>query len=295
MEVLRLSVEKSGPPQRLVSTSREWESSVVGPPLELPDGRGVLLPAKPLGHSRLLVVGRDVPDSFLSDDREEANGPCTLVGERGLAYLTGPRGSRRVKLVEVEKDRIRTVHTFKSFSADGLASLVAAPDGNKLYFVRRAEAKVEVVEVPARDREEQPPQFVADGNGLAVHPKSGELLIQRFRKAGVRLYRLPKGETEPVEVPVMDKSPEGRVLRMSASALGDRAIHPDGRVLVSVTFPDSWFWGMAVLKPDDGTLTPLPVVYDGDLMTASWGRDGKSVLATGFPLRSELWCFTPPK
>ena len=77
-------------------------------------------------------------------------------------------------------------------------------------------------------------------------------------------------------------------LRLARAPMGDRAIHEDGRVLVPVTSPDTWFWRVAVLNPD-GTLTPLPVVYDGDLLPAAWAKDGKSILALGFPFRSELW------
>jgi hypothetical protein len=39
----------------------------------------------------------------------------------------------------------------------------------------------------------------------------------------------------------------------------------------------------------------MPITYDGDLLMATWCKDGKSILATGYPFRSNLYRFSPQK
>jgi hypothetical protein len=286
LEVLRVALDKPGVPERIASTSRQLETGLLGPPLELPHDRGVLLASKSLGRSRLLAAAEGNLEVISTDDREEATVPAVLVGSQRLAYLTGPRGQRRIKLVEVEPDRVAPLRTLR-FPADGLSSLAASPTGDKLYFVR--EGVVFEVDLTAGDTEEGLPQLVTQGDGVAVHPVTGELLLQRFEAEGVRLYRLPRRGAVEAPFPVKEKP-----LRLAAYPFGDRAIHKDGRVLIGVTSPDTWYWRAAVLSPE-GELTPLPTTYDGEMFLPAWSRDGKTILAIGFPIRSELWRFTPPK
>ena len=275
VEVLRFAADEKGPPTCVASTSKEWETGLVRP-VELPDGR-VILPSKSLGRSRLLAAGRGEPELLLPDDREDSTEPATLVGAKQLAFLSGPRGSRRVKLVERGEDRVRPVRTLKKVAADGLTTLVASPKGDTLYYAYRGK----VWAAPVDDSAE--PRPVTDGDGVGVYPDSGDLLIQQFKKEGVHLYRVPEkgGMRDEMKVIMEEK------LRLAPHALGAQAIHKDGRVLIPVTSADSWFWRVGVLEKG-GRLTLLPVTYDGEIIPASWDREGK-VLAMGFPLRSELW------
>jgi hypothetical protein len=121
---------------------------------------------------------------------------------------------------------------------------------------------------------------------VAVYPATGELLIQRFEKAGVRLFRLPRPTGRPADVKVKQGS-----LRLAPLALGGGAIHPDGRVLVASTAKDSMFWRPALLQPG-GDLQPIPAAYEGDIFPTGWGK-GERVLGMGYALRSELWRLTP--
>lgn len=274
LEVLRFAADEKGPPTVVASTSKEWETSMVRP-VELPGGR-VVLPSKSLGRSRLLAAGAGDPEVLLPGDREESTHPATLVGANRLAFLSGPRGGRRVKVVEVAEDRVRPVRTLKQFAADGLTTLVASPRGDVLYFVRQGDVYAAAVDDTGA------PRRVTNGDGVGVYPDSGDLLIQRFEKEGVRLCRIPEKGGEPTDIPVT----EGK-LRLAPYPLGAQAIHKDGRVLVPVTSADSWFWRVGVLQKD-ATLTPIPVTYEGEIFPAGWDKQDK-VLAIGYPLRSELW------
>jgi hypothetical protein len=121
---------------------------------------------------------------------------------------------------------------------------------------------------------------------VAVYPATGELLIQRFERAGVRLFRLPRPAGRPEEVRV-----KRGALRLVTLAIGGGAIHRDGRVLVGSTSRDSWYWRPAVLLPG-GELRPVPAAYEGDIYPAGWS-EGDRALGTGYPLRSELWRLLP--
>jgi hypothetical protein len=142
-----------------------------------------------------------------------------------------------------------------------------------------------VWKVPADDSGD--PEDLGAGDGVAVHPVTGELLLQRFEKNGVRLYRVPRPGGPRKEVKVRPGA-----LRLALAPLGARAIDRDGRVLVTATSKDFWFWRAALLDLGTGALTLIPVEFDGDIFFANWGREGK-VLGMGYNYKSELWRVKP--
>ena len=148
-EVLRFDAEEKGPPKRIATTSREWETGQLGPPLELPDGR-VLLSSKSLGPQSAPGGRRRLLPRSASARRpgriDDPRGPRRSPDK--LAYLSGPRGHRRLKLVELDKTGVRNVTTLKDFTADGIMNLVASRDGSNLYF--RRDGKVREVKVSVK-------------------------------------------------------------------------------------------------------------------------------------------------
>jgi hypothetical protein len=132
----------------------------------------------------------------------------------------------------------------------------------------------------------RPPEKIGAGDGVAVDPRTGALLIQRFDNRGAHLFRLAKPGARLVEVPVAPGP-----LRLGPVTLAAGAVHEDGRVLVTAASGESVFWRPAVLGPE-GRLQPLPVKFDGDVIPSAWTKDGK-VLGMGYALRGELWRFAP--
>jgi hypothetical protein len=61
-------------------------------------------------------------------------------------------------------------------------------------------------------------------------------------------------------------------------------------MLVNVSPADSWFYRVAVLDLAAGHITPIPIIYSGDTLTANWTADGQ-VLSVGLPLTSHIWRF----
>lgn len=77
---------------------------------------------------------------------------------------------------------------------------------------------------------------------------------------------------------------------MAPVSIGSRALSRDGKLLINVSPPDSWFYRIAVLDLATGHVMPVPVTYAGDAMTGNWTPDGQ-VLSVGLPLSSHTWRF----
>jgi len=91
------------------------------------------------------------------------------------------------------------------------------------------------------------------------------------------------GETSPIRTPA-------GVAFSSGQPLGPGAVGRDGRILISGTTLDSWFYPVNVIDPDAGTVRRLPLRYDGDVLSLSWNQSGE--LVTGASLmRSLIWRF----
>ncbi len=279
--ILRFPAE-GGRAEQVASLSRGWaQTGAAGYPAELPDGR-VVLPSKVSGRDRLLVAqaGKD-PVPLLEQDKGETAPPVARVGERRLAFLAGSGKDRQLRIGELEEDQVSLVGTVKGVPGYGLTGLASSPDGKTLYYVHTSQ----VWEVPTDSS--RPPQKVEAGDGVAVHPETGALLIQRFEPTGVRLYRLPRPGGPLKEIKV-GPGP----LRLAPSLIGARAVDRRGRVLVASASKVSWFWRAAVLDPESGALEPVRVDFEGDIYLANWARDGK-ILGVGYTYKSELWRLTP--
>jgi hypothetical protein len=281
LELLRFAAD-GGRPERVASLSRGWgATSLGGQPVELPDGR-VVLPSKVSGRERLVagLPGKE-PVPLLEQDKGETAPPAVLVGDRQLAFVAGSDSGRQLKIAELEDDQVHIVRSLKGVPAAQLKGLAAAPDGKTLYYVHANQ----VWEVPTDGS--RPPRKVEPGDGVAVHPVTGGLLVQRFEETGVRLYQVPRQGGAAKEVKLQPGT-----LRLAPVPVGARAMDKGGRVLVTVASKNSWFWRTALLDPAAGTLEPVRVEFDGDIYLPNWGRDGK-VLGMGYTYKSELWRLTP--
>ncbi len=282
-EVLRFA-EAGGAVQRVASTSQRGYFEVNFHPVELPDGR-VLLPSRVGGSTRLLAgfAGQD-PMPLL--EGVETAPPAAVVGERRLAFVAGSGKDRRLTVAELVDNNLRIYHNLEGVPVEGLRWLAASPDGETLYYVWAR--RVWAVPVGGGDSRE-----VGPGDGVAVHPVSGDLIVHRLEREGVGLYRVdPKSPEMPKKIEVRAIDDKGLRLAPAAGCNG-RAIDDKGRLLVTTTTKDSWLWRVAVLDPE-GTLRPILVDFEGDLYLPGWDKDGK-VLAMGHSYKSDLWRLTPRK
>jgi predicted Ser/Thr protein kinase len=280
-EVLRFA-EAGGPVLRVASSSQGYFEGLFQA-VELPDGR-VLLPSKVSGRDRLLAgfAGKDLVP--LLEARVETAPPAAVVGGRRLAFVAGSVKERHLTVADLVDDSVRISHALEDVPGDGLRGLAASPNGETLYYVRARR----VWAVPVGGGE---PREVGSGDGVAVHPVSGDLIVHRLGPKGLGLYGMAPEGGAPREIEVRPVL-EGLRLAPAAGCSG-RAIDDKGRLLVTTTTKDSWYWRVAVLDPE-GTLSPIPVDFEGDLYLPRWDKDG-NVLAMGYSYKSELWRLTPRK
>jgi hypothetical protein len=251
--------------------------------VELPDGR-VLLPSRVSGRDRLLAgfAGKDLVP--LLEERVETGLPAAVVGGRRLAFVAGSGKDRRLTVADLVEDNVRISHALEDVPGEGLRWLGASPNGETLYYVRARR----VWAIPVGGGK---PREVGPGDGVAVHPVSGDLVVHRLGQEGVGLYGVAPEGGAPREIKVRRVLKDLRLA--PAAGCSGRAIDDKGRLLVTTTTKDSWFWRVAVLEPE-GTLSPIPVEFEGDIYLPSWDKDGK-VLAMGYSYKSDLWRLTPRK
>jgi serine/threonine protein kinase len=271
-ELLRFSA-MGGVPDQLVTIAGNLLTS----PVQLPDG-GMLIPNQVLGRRRLLI---SAPDGLLRpflDLAEQATPPATLVGENLVAFLSGGVGQPpRITVATMPEGRI--VRRFEETRGIAPQSLVASPDGKTLYYVNAGSLFAVGIEGGK-------PRNLRPANGVAVDPRgpTPSLVVQVNELDGVRLYRVPLDGGS--QLPILFASP----LRLAPIPISATAVGPDGRIAVTVTSPDTWFRGVALLDPSTAVLERLPVTFDGDIQYPAWGRDG-TMLAVGVSIRSSLWRF----
>jgi serine/threonine protein kinase/sugar lactone lactonase YvrE len=271
-ELLRFSA-MGGVPDQLVTIAGNLLTS----PVALPDG-GMLIPNQVLGRRRLLVSAPDGQLRQFLDLAEQATPPATLVGENHVAFLSGGVGQPPLITVATTPEG-RIVRRLEETRGIAPQSLVASPDGKTLYYVNAGS-------LFAIGIEGGKPRNLRPANSVAVDASgpTPSLVVQVNELDAVRLYRVPlEGGSQ---LPILFASP----LRLAPIPISATAVGPNGRIAVTVTSPDTWFRGVALLDPATAVLERLPVAFDGDIQYPAWGRDG-TMLAVGVSIRSSLWRF----
>ena len=271
-ELLRFSA-MGGVPDQLVTIA----GNLMSGPVALPDG-GLLIPNQVLGRRRLLVSAPDGQLRQFLDLAEQATPPATLVGENLVAFLSGGVGQPPLITIATTQEG-RIVRRLEETRGIAPQSLAASPDGKTLYYVNAGS-------LFAVGTEGGKPRNLRPANGVAVDATgtAPSLIVQVNELDAVRLYRVPLDGSS--QLPILYASP----LRLAPIPISTTAVGPGGRIAVTVTSPDTWFRGVALLDPATAVLERLPVTFDGDVQYPAWGRDG-TMLAVGVSPRSSLWRF----
>ena len=271
-ELLRFS-PMGGVPDQLVTIAGNLLTS----PVPLPDG-GLLIPNQVLGRRRLLISAPDGQLRPFLDLAEQATPPATLVGESHVAFLSGSVGQPPLITIATTPEG-RIVRRLEETRGIAPQSLAASPDGKTLYYVNAGS-------LFAIGTDGGKPRNLRPANSVAVDATGPvpSLVVQVNELDAVRLYRVPLDGGS--QLPILFAS----TLRLAPIPLSSTAVGPDGRIAVTVTSPDTWFRGVALLDPATAILERLPVTFDGDVQYPAWGRDG-TMLAVGASIRSSLWRF----
>ena len=159
-----------------------------------------------------------------------------------------------------------------------LTPTIRHPDGNTLYY---SSDRV-IWAIPASGGT---PQRIAEGDAVAVHPNGKELILKRDENSGGHLFRVSLSGGPPREIAISGD------WALAPMPIGQSAVDKDGKILIPVSPPDSWFYRLAILDLATGRVSSIPLTYTGDAINGNWTRDGR-VLAVGLPLKSQVWRFS---
>jgi hypothetical protein len=274
VEILRSSAS-GGAPELLVGPKSSARNQFMS--FELPDGR-VVLDSVVAGRSRLVAARPGSEATPFIATKEESRFPGCRLGEAELAFLLGRPDHSVVAVASLADGRI--VRRIENIPGDQVTDLAASPDGKTLYYA----ASQTIWAISASGGT---PHRIAPGDAVAADPNGKDLIVQLNEKEGVRLTRVAVSGGEE-EQPIPFQS----ALKLTTVTISPRAVGKDGRMLLSISTPDSWFYGMGILDPRSGKLDRIPMNFAGDLLAPGWLDDGR-VLTSGWPNKSGIWRFTP--
>ncbi len=240
----------------------------------LPDGR-VLTVVSILGRTRLMAIEAGKDPAPLINTSEETAAPMTPAGDRRVAFMTGAAPRQTIAIADTSNGRILDRI---SPGKGEILSLAASPDGATLYFAAGGSIWSIASTGGAVTR-------IGAGDGVAAHPDGTELVIVRHESSRTLLFRVPSrgGQERPI---VLDKSAP------PFSYISPGAIRRDGRMLLSLNVPDSWFNPLAILDMSSGRITRLAGDRVSDLPSAAWLPNG-SIAALRLGMASTIWRFHP--
>ena len=241
--------------------------------LPLPDGR-TLVAVLAGGGSRVMTVAPGKEPSPFLGTAEETDGPLALVGGDRVALMLGTGADRAIAIASIATGQL--LHRLPGLHPKSLAG---SPDGTTIYYV----ASNAVWAVPAGGGRAR---RIHAGDAVAADPGGRYLIVEVDDTSRAHLIRVPLDGGAESEIAVTS------ALRVAAgSSLSSNAVGVDGRIVVQVAPPSSWFWPAAILDPKTGKLDVLPpgVSYD---MRGGWSSDGH-VVYYSLGLESTLWRFRP--
>jgi eukaryotic-like serine/threonine-protein kinase len=262
-----------GAPERLAKTP----AGLAMTPVEFPDGR-LLVPGVVAGRRQLLVTGADGELRPLLGSSEAAFPPVALAPSGVVAFLTGASGAPpQLGIASVADGRLLKRYALPRGTVP--AALAASRDGKTFFFADGGT-------ISSLDAATGATKPLCAGHGVAGDPTADEIVVQRNAASGVQLVRVALATGAETPIPVTGP------LKLAPAALAQGAIGPDRRILVAVISQDTWAPVPALLDPGTGSVTAVPVSYDGEIVATAWGRNGL-VLGMGLGSRGEFWVFRP--
>ena len=242
------------------------------PMLPLSDGRTLISVAAGTGTRVVAIApGREATPFLLTS--ESTSGPLALLGHDRVAMAIGSGANRGVVIVSIATGQM--VQRLAGLTPTVMAG---SPDGRTLYF-NKAGAIWAMPSVGGAVRR------IRDGDGIAVDPGGRYLVVQVNDVRQSRLIRVPLDGSAESDIAI-----RGERRLAGGTFLASNAVGPDGRILISVSSPSSWFLSEAILDPKTGNLTILPGATAD--MQGGWSSDGRAVYYAQ-EIQSALWRFRP--
>jgi Tol biopolymer transport system component/predicted Ser/Thr protein kinase len=240
----------------------------------LPDGRAVVA-IRASGQSRLVVVQKGKDPAPLVNTAEETMAPLSTCGPLEVAFMIGPAPHETIAFTEPASGRIvRRIAPGKG----PVESLTCSPDGQTVYFSARGV-------IWSTSSSGGQARNLRAGDRVVADP-SGRRVIVQVRGIQSQLLSVPLDGSPEREIP-LDRS-----IPLAHSPISTSCLNADGRLLVPLAPPDSWFNPPAVLDTATGRITRIPSDNQSDHRSMGWTSDGQ-VIALKNGLRATMWKFQP--
>ena len=245
-------------------------------PLSLPDGR-TLVSTIVGGRTRVVAIAPNRDPAPLLESSDETRPPMTMLGSDAVALIVGAAPKETIAVVSVTDGHI--IRTLANVDGGAVRGLAGSRDGSRLFYV------VDGTIWLSQDGG-TPTRFHA-GDRVAVSPDGRYVVIELYERGGGRLIRVNMDGTGEQEYVIRS------ALRPATQGLFSSGVGPDGRLLVRVAQPDSWYFPLGLLDPTTGQLKKVWPEIEAD-MFGGWTQDGRP-MAVSNPTFSEIWRFTPDR
>jgi hypothetical protein len=131
------------------------------------------------------------------------------------------------------------------------------------------------------------PRRLTDADAVALHPKTGEIILQRNETGGVHYFKfdVSSGRNQQIQIRSAEAPP-------AVGPLSSGAIAPDGRMVFPLNPAEVFAWAVGVLDPVSLSIKRVPMNYSGGLNSVAWTNDGGIIFA-GVRMQSSIWRFRP--
>jgi hypothetical protein len=238
----------------------------------LPDGRAVWK-QQIAGRNRLVIVEEGKDPVPLSGAADQTTFPVAVAGPREIAFAMG----KDRQAIGIASMATGVITRRIAFDKGTLTMMVATPDGQTLYCTASASIWMQ----PSAGG---PATRVRAGNAVAMDPAGKYMAVIDTFQGHLRLLKVPLGGGQEQEIPI------GGNARPAPVVSG--AISQDGKLLLGLQAPDSYFLDPAVIDLATGRATRIQIDALGDNFRMAWTPDGQ-IMAAVTALRASLWKFQP--
>jgi eukaryotic-like serine/threonine-protein kinase len=249
----------------------------IGAAALLPGGR-VLATGERQGGFRLMVFEEGKEPVPLVNTSDWTLSPATAVGPSEAAFLILVRGPKAHWQVAVANVSTGAILRRIALDKGRITSLAATPDGKTLFIA----AGGSIWSVPSAGGE---PAKIRAGDSAGVDPAGKYLLVQLSEHSKTHLIRVPLNGGAEQEIPLAGPY-------HLTTPIGSEMIGKNGRLVVPLQSPDSWFSSPGIIDLADGQMRRIAVERYSDYVFTAWAPDGK-IIATAMGLKSALWKFEP--
>jgi hypothetical protein len=241
----------------------------------LPDGR-VVWQQRTAERTRLVIVEQGKATVPFSAIAEETTLPAVTAGPKEVALTLGHERTT-IGIASIATGRIiRRI----AFDKGKIRTIIASPDGRTLYCNTEGSIWAQPVEEGSSAR------LIRAGSAVAIDPEGKYLAVIDEQQGHTRLLKVPLDGSSEQEVSI---SGDARPYILETGA-----INKDGKLLMGLQPPDSWFLEPAVIDLATGRATRIPIDLRGDSFSLAWAPDGE-ILAAVTGLESSLWKFQPDR